>query len=548
MRREDQERILTEVQSRVVAQRVEQAAAGGPPLEEVLAESVYHERRRLRDEKDSKTKRVDTEFWDDVQRRLGRAGEREQQSLLRKIVLHYGREVVGNFDERVYRATTRALPPALGVLLNAVSPKRLVTQLPGGLPRLDDALVIQGEVEHLRRLHELGTVILTPTHGSNLDSIVAGYAIYRMGLPPFIYGAGLNLFTNPVLGFFMHNLGAYTVDRRKSDPVYKDVLKDYATLTLEYGYDNLFFPGGTRSRSGAIERKLKLGLLGGGLSAYVDNLRRGSPNPKVFIVPATLSMQLVLEAETLADDFLREVGKSRYIITDDEFSKPLKVWEFMARLFSLDSKIYVTVSRGLDPFGNPVDDDGESLDPHGRRIDTSRYVLVDGQPAHHAQRDAEYTRELGERIGETFLKDNVIQSTHVTARAVFSLLRRHNPQVGLVRLIRVGGGHEDLELREVHRETARLLHELRGLAARGGIRLAPLVQAGEPEEVVSDGLRHFAIFHRTAAATRRGDRIFPTDRTLLFYYQNRLEGYRLDRGLGTTPVLTADHRALGVAA
>ena len=43
----------------------------------------------------------------------------------------------------------------------------------------------------------------------------------------------------------------------------------------------------------------------------------------MFIVPATLSFQLVLEAETLIDDFLKEVGKSRYIITDDEFASPI---------------------------------------------------------------------------------------------------------------------------------------------------------------------------------------------------------------------------------
>ena len=51
-----------------------------------------------------------------------------------------------------------------------------------------------------------------------MDSLVLGYAIYRLGLPPVIYGAGLNLFSNPLVGFFMHNLGAYTVDRRKRDP------------------------------------------------------------------------------------------------------------------------------------------------------------------------------------------------------------------------------------------------------------------------------------------------------------------------------------------
>src|SRR5262249_10156551 len=154
----------------------------------------------------------------------------------------YAEEISGNFDDRVYQAVTRVLPPALGLLLNAVSPQRLVRRLPD-LPNIDDAILIQGETEQLKRLHEIGTVILVPTHVSNLDSIVIGYALYRLGLPPFIYGAGLNLFSNPLISFFMHNLGAYTVDRKKTDPLYKEVLKEYATLTLENGYDNIFFPG-----------------------------------------------------------------------------------------------------------------------------------------------------------------------------------------------------------------------------------------------------------------------------------------------------------------
>jgi glycerol-3-phosphate O-acyltransferase len=35
---------------------------------------------------------------------------------------------------------------------------------------------------------------MVPTHQSNLDSLLVGYVIYMMSLPPFAYGAGLNLF------------------------------------------------------------------------------------------------------------------------------------------------------------------------------------------------------------------------------------------------------------------------------------------------------------------------------------------------------------------
>ncbi|MEO1234780.1 MAG: 1-acyl-sn-glycerol-3-phosphate acyltransferase [Myxococcota bacterium] len=533
MRREDQERILSELVTRLGA------AEDVPKLRERLEDSLYFERQRLdADRGKSPAYARDVQFWDGIRERLRKRSGEPPAALLRSVLRFYAEEIQGNFDPRVYELVTRFAPSGLGLMLNAVSPLRLVQRLPE-LPKMEDRIVIQGEVEHLRRLHERGTVMLVPTHVSNLDSPVVGFALFKMGLPPFLYGAGLNLFTNPVMSFFMRNLGAYTVDRKKQDPVYKSVLKEYATLTIEHGYDNLFFPGGTRSRSGAVERKLKRGLLGCGLSAYVNNLRRGAPNPKVFIVPCTLSSQLVLEAETLIDDFLKEVGKSRYIIDDDEFSQPKRVFDFLTRLTELDSKNHVTVSRGLDVFGNPVDDEGRSYGPNGQVIDDRRYLYVEGEPQIVPDRDGEYTTDLAEAIADSFARDNVVDCTHVTARALFRTLRRRNPGVSTLRLIRTGGRDEDLPLVELYTEADNLLREVRAKAERGQLRLARST-VGPADEVVSDGILHFGIYHKKAAATRRGDRVLLPDRTLLLYYQNRLEGYGLEGG----DLLADDRRSL----
>jgi glycerol-3-phosphate O-acyltransferase len=548
VRARDKERVLSELRSRLVDEVAKKGST-----EEVVADALYYERRRLKDDR-SAERDEELAFWGRVKDELGRVGERGQRELLKRIIDRYANEICGQFDERVYDTVTRMGEPMLGLLLNGMSPKKLLTPLfdrsGPALPRFDEGVVLQGEIEQLKKIRERGTILLVPTHVSHMDSIAVGYALWKLGLPPFLYGAGLNLFSNPMLGFFMRNLGAYTVDRRKQDPLYKRVLKEYATLTLENGYDNIFFPGGTRSRSGAVEKKLKLGLLGTGLPAYVNNLRlarSGSPKVKerMYIVPATLSFQLVLEAETLIDDFLKEVGKSRYIITDDEFSRPRRVYEFLTQLFSLDSKIYFTVGRAIDPFGNLVDDEGESLDPRGRCVDPSRYVLVDGEPAHDEQRDAEFTREVGERLTEAFARDTVIQSTHVTAHATLTLLRLANEHVDLVRLLRGSGKVDDVELGTVYREVRRLLQHLRGLSERGAVRLGPVVSTGDAEDVVADGLRHFAIYHSRPAVTRRGDRVASDERALIFYYSNRLEGYRLERGTGLKSPLSPDHRSLG---
>ena len=113
---------------------------------------------------------------------------------------------------------------------------------------LGRVLRVQGDVEHLRGLQNEGSLVFVPTHSSNLDSIVLAQAMDISGLPPVVYGAGKNLFTNPIISFFMHNLGAYRVDRRIRVGLYKEVLKLYSQVMIERGYHSLFLP----RRHGAV--------------------------------------------------------------------------------------------------------------------------------------------------------------------------------------------------------------------------------------------------------------------------------------------------------
>ncbi|NMB74637.1 MAG: hypothetical protein GYA21_05850 [Myxococcales bacterium] len=520
MRPQDRERVLAEC-----AQRVFERHAHDPQrLERAIFDTLYEERRRLETERKSKHAAAQSAYYDRVYAEAAAAAPERRRELLRELIGRFADEVVGHFDPRVYALATRVVPVGLNVLLNSLSPLRLAGLLPGGVSRLEDQLTIAGETEAFRRMVERGTTILVSTHASNLDSVLLGYALHRLGLPPYVYGAGLNLFSNPLIGFFMHHLGAYRVDRRKKAWLYKEVLKTYAGCTIEAGYHNMFFPGGTRSRSGAVESRLKLGLLGMGLDAYIRNLQANRSRPDVFIVPATLNYQLVLEAETLIEDHLKEAGKSRFIIEDDEFSKPRRVLDFVQRLFSLNSRITMVVGRPLDVFGNVVDDEGLSHDRRGRVVDRRRYVQRDGAVTFDAQRDEEYTRELASTLVESFRRHTVLQSTQVVSRVVFDWLRETNPELDLYRLLRTGGKESSLALPQAYARLEHTLKTLRHMEAEGRLRLEHTLKERDVVAVMSDALAHLGGYHRRAALVRRGDRLFHEDRNLILYYQNRLEG------------------------
>jgi glycerol-3-phosphate O-acyltransferase len=495
-------------------------------LELVINDTIYHERKRL-EQAGSRARREELPFWRQINHELAQGPPEVYPDLLRRIVTRYLEEILGSFDPRVYELSTQLVPVLLTGLLNALSPRRLLQSL-RDLPRLSENLILAGETAQLRALKDRGTIILAPTHSSNLDSVAVGYGLYLLGLPPFLYGAGINLFTNPIMSFFMQNLGAYRLDRKKKADLYKLTLKEFSAFALERGHNSLFFPGGTRSRTGHVEQDLKLGLLGTGLTAYINNLRSGRRRPEIYIVPCTITYHLVLEAESLIADGLERSGGSRYVLSDDEFERPGRWLSFMARLFDMQSVAVLTFAPALDPFGNRVDEEGQSLDARGRRIDIRRYVLRGDRVVHDAQRDREYTRQLGEAVAQLYMDYNAPLCTHVTAFVMFELVRRANPGVELYRLLRTAEESTEIGVETYLSVLERVLAALQRLSDAGRIHPRPGLFQVSPQEVLDAALEIFGFYHRRRAMARRGDWLVPEHMSLLYYYSNRLRGYGLE--------------------
>ncbi len=479
-------------------------------LADYLADTLFHERKRLERDDDGPEYAEAIEAGAQSLRAMSRPG---MESSIFRMVRHYAEEVHNPFSARTYRFATRIMPGVLTRLLSGARPRDLV------LGDFDPAsrILLSGPIDQLRRLAEAGTLILAPTHVSNLDSPLIGYSAFAAGLPPFAYGAGLNLFSNPVMAFFMQRLGAYTVDRRKKNRLYKDTLKDYSTEIIGRRHHSLFFPGGTRSRSGRLESRLKKGLLGTGLAAWQESLAAGRRDGEVYIVPCTLSIGLVLEAETLIADSLAEEGKQRYIIMDDEFADARTIGRFVRSLLQLDAKVHVVFGQPMDVVGNPVDGEGRSLDPRGRVVDRRGYVCNSGGAVvADEQRDYLYTERVAERLGEAYQRDFVPQSTHLVAWAAWAALRATNPGLDTWRLVRLHPDQAVVDRAAVSRRVDDAMSRLSAYKTA----FAP-----SADRTLDDAVRAFASFHRHRAVAEHGPslRLHPE---LCLYYQNRMVGYR----------------------
>jgi glycerol-3-phosphate O-acyltransferase len=503
----------------IVQDVVERVAASIADPVFVLNEAAYLEMRRLAGKNGPEYAE-----WHSLAASLGRCTEADARDKVHRLCERYAWDVAGNFNPTVYRFASRAMVPILGTLLSPRAALKNIPQL-GALHALDGRIVVQGPTRDIAALAERGTLVFTPTHLSNLDSVVFGFALERAGLPPATYGAGKNLFTNPVLSFFMHNLGAYRVDRRLKHALYKDVLKAYSSVLLERGYHSLFFPGGTRSRSGGVERKLKLGLAGTGIEAFGHTAEGGKARP-VYFVPATINYMLTLEAETLIDDFLQEEGKARYIIEDDESTRLGRVAAFAQKLLGLDESVVIRFGHALDCFGNRVDGDGVSYDACGRRVDAETYLFDDhDQPHRDPKRDAQYTRELGDAIVAAFARDTVVMATHVVASAAFEHLRS---AVGKGDLFAILNHRDSVRVGrpELVAKVSAVIDRARALERDAKIVLAPHLDT-RPENVLDAALRAFAGYHTRHVIGAGATDLVLEDTRLLFYYQNRLAAHGL---------------------
>ncbi len=509
----------------------------GRSLREELEMTVYREKLRIKanpwrvDPKDDKL------FWKSIQERLADSSglppeeaKAIEEGLLSEIIHRYAEEISGNFKKNSYRFARSFITFGFARLLNATRVKGLTSLFSRQLD-LDDKIHIVGETEHIRELAKRGTVVMVPTHFSNLDSILIGWVIQFLGLPAFIYGAGLNLFNLKIFAYFMNSLGAYKVDRRKKNAVYLETLKTYSSQALRRGCHSLFFPGGTRARDGRIEKALKLGLLGTTVEAQRIMYQQESadtPARKIFIVPVVINYHFTLEAPSLINDYLKRTGQERYYKESDEFTTSYKIATFLFKFFTKGSNISVSIGRGMDILGNYVDKEGHSIDSNGQMIHTRDYFISQGQITVDPQREQEYVRILAKRIVEEFHKYNRVFASHLAAYTAFKMMERKNPKLDLYNLLRLPDEDLVLDYTEFKKAWKKLRKRVFKLEKKGKVSVGGHMR-WKADEAIKLGLENVGMYHAKRPLIKKDDKVIIQNMNTLYYYHNRMEGYGLEK-------------------
>ena len=521
---EEKKYIKKDVVSRILKDTYLKVREDQSYLRRLINETISAEIDRWKMEPEFPLAQKYLSYFRRLRKKLPRLSDSERRSALAHVVGLYMDEIQGHFSPFIYHLATRVVPNSLAILLAGISPMSIISRFPN-LPSIDSHVIVEGEKHKIKKLAERGTIMLVPTHVSHMDSPIIGYVVWKLGLPPFLYGAGLNLFSNPILGFFMRNLGAYKVDRKRKHTLYLDTLKTYVSATLEREYDHIFFPEGTRSRSGTFPKKLKMGLLGCGIRSFINNLINKKPRPMIYVVPATFTYHITLEAESLIKQYLEDITREDWVSYHDEAFMIPKIADFIKRFVELDMKVIVRFSDAFDIFGNKVDEEGNSIDPSGRIIDPVKYVVKNGGVQHDPQRDAEFTKELAEKILETYRKDNTVLSTNLTAFVIFELAMKSVGEDDPIRAIKLIDGIE-LRKDEVIKHIGIAKEKFLELESRGKINVFHRVKEKTEKFILDTAYRVFSKYHRRKTPFfMTAKNVVINNSSLLFYYRNRLSGY-----------------------
>jgi glycerol-3-phosphate O-acyltransferase len=503
-------------------------------LTDLIAETIYLEKIRIKEEPWKVDPPNERQFWSRIKKRLVKYSVDKDESistqnntyLLKQIIHRYALEIVGTFKINTFLFARKFLTWFFNQLLQASFWK---IRLTGGKKRLVQKLIVKGDIDHVRSLAQKGTLIILPTHFSNLDSILIGYVLDAVtGLPAFSYGAGLNLYNTGYTAYFLNRLGAYRVDRRKKNKIYLETLKSMSSLSIQRGTNSIFFPGGTRSRSGAIENKLKMGLLGTVVEAQRAMIQRNE-NTKIYIVPLILSYHFVLDGQSLIDQYLKQQGKSRYFKEGKDYSGLSGIIRFIWKILSEGNEITLSFGKAMDVIGNPVDQEGNSKDKYGNTINMADYFVSEGKVNTDIQRETEYTGLLAENIIKRFHSDNIVLSSHLLAFAAFEILCNENPKLDIFGILRLPTDDYIFDYNILSATVNQLQKTLVIFAENEKLILSPEINSSV-DELISDGIKHLGTFHiKKPLKTNKIGKIISENFYLLYFYHNRLTGYGLEK-------------------
>lgn len=500
----------------------------GDDLKDELSKCAYAELRRIKTMPWKVDPPEEKKFWTDIRNEVLEFDSCDDKYFchfqLKRVISRYIEEIYGDFKIPTYKFARVFLTYFFNRIFSGFLSGSLLN-LFGKRKNLEKRLKVAGYFDEARDLFDKGVLVLLPTHQSNLDSVILGYVLdFKLGIPAFSYGAGLNLFNYEIAAYYMSKLGAYKVDRRKKNSIYFNSLLTFSKYSLLKNVNSIFFPGGTRSRSGEIETNLKTGLMGSLIEAQFEKIKNND-DKKIFIVPVVLNYHSVLEAKPLIYSYLKRTGQKKFQSKGSQRGKKLSLiglLKTIQNIFTKKSEFILSFGKPMDVFGNSVDSNGKSFDYSNKLVNIEDYYKREGKLIEDNQRDMVYTKMLANKVADSYLKYNVVMSSHLIAYAAFECFKNKSNVEEIFDLMKNSEKNSYIDFRQLYEKVEELVVLLKEKANNNEILLSEDFSLSLTD-LIKLGMEKLGVFHyEKVLFTDKKNHVKTKDFGILYYYANRL--------------------------
>ena len=153
-------------------------------LKSILSTTIFNERTRVAEEPWKVDPPKEEAYWNKMRKSVFGIDQATEEAEVKALYLNkineiltsYAQEIVGSFKEKSFRFARRFLTFFFRRLLNAAA-NRKFKRLFGNKYGIHDRIKAYGPIDTIRDLFTKGTVVVVPTHFSNIDSVLVGYAM-----------------------------------------------------------------------------------------------------------------------------------------------------------------------------------------------------------------------------------------------------------------------------------------------------------------------------------------------------------------------------------
>ena len=189
----------------------------------------------------------------------------------------------------------------------------------------------------------------------------------------------------------------------------------------------------------------------------------------------------------------------------------------------------MSIGRGMDLLGNYVDDEGNSIDRHGRFINTRDYFTSNGLINADKQREEEYTRRLSQIIVKEYHKINRVFASHLVAFTAFRMWRKQYNKLDLYDFLRLPDEDMAINYDEFKTQFKKARKQVFKLKKQNKVNVAAHLK-GSIDDVIRLGIDNVGMYHsKRPLLTDKAGNIITKDLNTLYYYHNRMNGYDLEK-------------------